>query len=198
MIFIVDTFVSTFEYAYASVQQNVHFLLTIIGGLWVTQILNSVSGYRLNNLGIYPRRTDGLIGIFLAPFLHGSYQHLFVNAIPLFVLSAFVLVFGKIFFLKVTFFIIAMSGLVTWIFGRPGYHVGASSLILGYWGFLLFNAYEMRSPMSFFLAFLCIYYFGGLIFSLFPQAERVSWEGHLAGFLSGGLTSYLLFNNYIH
>jgi membrane associated rhomboid family serine protease len=193
----IDTFLSTFEYAYTSVQQNMHFLLSIIGGLWVIQMLNSVSGYRLNGLGIYPRRTDGLIGIFFSPLLHGSYQHLFVNTIPSFILSALVLVFGKIFFLKVTFFIPAMSGLATWIFGRPGYHVGASSLILGYWGFLLFNAYLMRSPMSFFLAFLCIYYFGGLVFSLFPQSERVSWEGHLAGFLSGVLTSYLLFHHYI-
>ena len=192
MATIIDTFVSTFDYAYDSVQQNTYFLLSIIAGLWGIHLVNALSGYRLNVLGIYPRRTHGLVGIAFSPFLHGSNQHLFINSIPLFILGALVLVMGKYIFFAVTILVMLASGLAVWLFGRPGYHVGASSLILGYWGFLLFHAYEDRSMMTFFLAFLCLYYFGGLVFSLFPQEERVSWEGHLAGFLSGWLASYLL------
>jgi len=193
-----DTFFATFQHVYASVRHNLNFLLTILGVVWAIQLVNATSGYHLNKWGIYPRRFDGLLGIFLSPFLHGSYQHLFLNSIPLFILGALVLVAGKLFFLKISLLIIFISGFVVWLFGRPVYHVGASSLILGYWGFLLFNAYTERSAIALFLALLCLYYLGGLVFSLFPQEERVSWEGHLAGFLSGILTSYWLAHGYFN
>jgi membrane associated rhomboid family serine protease len=188
----IDTFTATFHHVSSSVQENLSFLLTILAILWVMQFLNVAAGYRFNRLGIYPRRINGLFGIFISPFLHGSFAHLFLNSIPLFMLGALVLVGGKYLFFKVTFLIIAASGFVTWLWGRRAYHIGASSVILGYWGFLLFNGYLHRSSMTLFVALLCLYYFGGLIFSLFPQQERVSWEGHLAGFLSGILASYLL------
>ncbi len=197
MTTIIHSFVSTFDYAYSSVKQNASFLFSMLCGLWIIQIMNALSGYRLNVLGIYPRRTHGLLGIIFSPFLHGSNQHLLVNSVPLFVLSALVLVAGKQVFFEVTFLVMLVSGLVVWMFGRPGFHVGASSLVLGYWGFLLFYAYENRSVMALFLGFLCLYYFSGLVFSLFPQGKRVSWEGHLAGFLSGGLVSYLLSHAYL-
>lgn len=189
---LINNFVHSFQELYSSVRGNLHFLYTLLLILWAIQLLNSLLQYRLNQLGILPRRAEGLLGIFISPFLHGSYTHLFLNSIPLFVLGALVLVAGKTVFLHISLLIIVVSGCVVWIFARPAYHIGASALILGYWGFLLCNAYIQRSFMSFFLALLCLYYFGSLIYSLFPQEERISWEGHLAGFLSGALASYVL------
>lgn len=187
-----DQFTSTFQHLYTSMHYNLYFLLWMVGGLWFIQIINTLSGYRLNGLGIYPRQANGILGIVFSPFLHGSYQHLFLNSIPLFVLGGLMLMTGKYLFFKISFFIIVVSGLITWLLGRPAYHIGASGLILGYWGFLLCNAYIARSTIAVFLALLCLYYFGGFIFSLFPQEERISWESHLAGFLAGILACYLL------
>ena len=102
MTTIIHSFVSTFDYAYSSVKQNASFLFSMLCGLWIIQIMNALSGYRLNVLGIYPRRTHGLLGIIFSPFLHGSNQHLLVNSVPLFVLSALVLVAGKQVFFEVT------------------------------------------------------------------------------------------------
>lgn len=198
MATVIDKFLSAFHHVYVNIHYNLHFLLSIVLSLWIIQIFNASSGYRLNSLGIYPRRAQGLIGIFFSPFLHGSNQHLFLNSIPLFILAALMLVEGKHLFLQISFFIMVVSGFVTWIFGRSAYHIGASSLILGYWGFLLFNAYTKHSMVTLFLALVCLYYFGSLIYSLFPQKEGISWEGHLAGFLSGVLASYLLAHSYIH
>jgi len=193
----IDNIVSTFDKIYDTVGDNLFLLLIIFAILWGVQLLNAFSGYRLNVLGIYPRRAEGLLGIFTSPFLHGSYQHLFLNSIPLFILAALVVVGGKQQFFQITLFIMIVSGLTVWIFARSAYHVGASSLILGYWGFLLMNAYYEHSVMTWFVAFLCLYYLGGLVFSLFPQEERTSWEGHIAGFLSGVLASYVLAKGYI-
>src|SRR5690606_2972312 len=96
--------------------------------------------YRLNIFGIYPRKIPGIIGIVFSPFLHGSAQHLFFNSIPLVVLAALILVKGHLYFYEVTIWIAVFSGVLTWLFGRSAFHIGASSVIMGYWGFLLFEA----------------------------------------------------------
>ncbi len=174
----------------SSVQANWRFLsLLVIIGFGV-QIANCLLGYRLNILGIYPRKIYGLIGIFTTPLLHGNFQHFFFNALPFFVLGALVLVNGKIVFLLVSLFIIILSGILTWLVGRPALHIGSSALIVGYWGFLLSNAYQQHSIISILLALLCLYYFSGIALSLFPSEERTSWEGHVCGFIAGLAASY--------
>ena len=47
-------------------------LLTFAAIMWIVELVNWAIGYDLNSLGIFPRTTSGLIGIPLAPFLHGS------------------------------------------------------------------------------------------------------------------------------
>lgn len=187
---ILDNLNDAFNTLLYSVHDNLPFLAGMLAVLWAIQALNVSLGYRLNRFGIYPRKIISLPGIFLSPFLHGSVQHLFFNSIPLFVLSALLLVNGKTKFFTVTLWIMLFSGLAVWLTGRRAFHVGASGIIMGYWGFLLFNAYQERSVMAIMLAFLCLYYFGGLMMHLFPSEEKVSWEGHVFGFFSGILTSY--------
>lgn len=172
-------------------QQNMHFLLSFIGLLWGIQIVNAGLGYRLNVLGIYPRHPLGLIGIPFSPFLHGNFTHLFFNSIPLFILANFVLLSGIPQFVCVSLIIIVISGVGTWVFARKGLHVGASGLIMGYFGYLLANAYYQPSIISVILGIVCLYYFGSMLFGLVPTRERVSWEGHLFGFLGGFAAIYL-------
>ncbi|HVV68550.1 MAG TPA: rhomboid family intramembrane serine protease [Gammaproteobacteria bacterium] len=191
-----EILVNTFDQISASIQENISFLLAIILALWVIQVVNKIFGYRLNTLGIYPRSLHGLIGILASPFLHGSFQHLFFNTLPLLILGALVLVNGKPEFLIVTAIIMGAGGFATWLFGRRVIHVGASGVILGYWGYLLFRAIEEKSALTIVLGLLCLYYFGSLALNLFPREERVSWEGHLFGFLSGLLASYLITHHF--
>jgi membrane associated rhomboid family serine protease len=160
--------------------------------LFIVHIINMLLGYRLNVLGIYPRHLFGLIGIPCSPFLHGSFNHLFFNAIALFVLANFVLLQGITNFFHITLLIGGLSGLALWLFGRPAIHIGASGLITGYWGYLLVNAYQHPSIITVILAIVCVYYFGGIFFSIFPGKQGMSWEGHLFGLLAGLGTAYLV------
>lgn len=180
----------------SSLRDNFKLIISILAILWVVQIINTLLGQRLNWLGIYPRKLFGLPGIVCSPFLHGSFGHLLFNSIPFVVLSALILLSGPATFWGVSCVIVLISGTLTWLFGRNAFHVGASAMIMGYWGFLLSNAYFQRSMMAAVLAFICLYYFSGFILSLFPQEERVSWEGHLLGFVSGVLVSYAMNNGY--
>jgi membrane associated rhomboid family serine protease len=176
-----------------AMQVNTLFALELVGILWLIHINNCIMQYRLNVLGIRPRTLSGLPGIMFSPLLHGDFNHLFFNTIPLFVLSDLILPEGKIIFYYVSGTITLLSGSLLWLFGRRGIHIGASSLIMGYFGYLLAKAYFNLTATTIVLAGFCLYYFGGLFLSLFPGAKKnVSWEGHVFGFLSGIFTSYYL------
>ena len=188
----INHFIFQLQQLFNSLQVNVYEALEIIAGLWLIQFLNYLLGYRLNAFGIVPRDIVGFVGIPVAPFLHGSFSHLFFNTIPLFALSCFLLISGEKNFVHVTLIIIAISGLGIWLFGRSGVHIGASSLIMGYFSYLMVDAYMHPSVATWVLAGLVVYYFGSLLLSLFPQEERVSWEGHLFGFAAGVAAVWLL------
>lgn len=169
-----------------AMQSNMYYVLIAIGIMWVINFVNWwLLGSLLNIFGVYPRRILGLIGIPTAPILHGHFNHLFFNTFPLFILSNLVLLSGYNVFFCVTAVIVIGSGIIVWFIGRPAFHLGASGLIMGYWSYLLIQAYEQQTIMSYVLGVISLYYFGGLLLDLFPDKREVSWEAHLAGFLSG-------------
>jgi membrane associated rhomboid family serine protease len=158
--------------------------------LWVIHLVNVLLRYRLNILGVYPRSGWGLIGIPCFSFLHGSFNHLFFNSIPLIVLINFMLLSGMQKFIHISLTIMLISGVALWLVGRRAIHVGASCLVMGYFGYLLVNAYQHPSLLTIILAIVCLYYFGSLLGGFFPTQEKVSWEGHIFGFLAGLIAVY--------
>ena len=61
-------------------------VLTAIILLWIIKGLQIAFSWDLGVYGVYPREFDGLIGVALAPIIHGSFEHLFSNTMALFVL----------------------------------------------------------------------------------------------------------------
>lgn len=174
----------------AQTKINSSYLIDIFMIIWGVFFINLLLGKRLLFLGIIPRNILGIPGIFCAPFLHADFNHLFFNTIPLLVMSNFILVDGINYFLAVTTYIMITSGILTWIFAKPGIHVGASSVITGYWALLISNIYQQGTITAIILGFICIYYFIGIFYSLFPGKKGVSWEGHVFGLIAGIIVSY--------
>ena len=169
------------------------FMIKLMLALWLFNLVNwYLAGSVFNLLGLVPRRLFGLMGIVFSPILHADFNHLFFNSFPLFILGLFVLVQGLAFFLWLSASIMFLSGSIVWLLGRTGNHIGASSLITGYFAFLLSQAYQDPGLISLILAGVSIYYFGGIFFSLFPSSQEVSWEGHLSGFWAGLLCTYYI------
>jgi len=191
-VILMESLANTLNILMQAFLSNMGLVFACIGSLWLIQILNKLSGYRLNHLGIWPRHPSGLAGIFIAPFLHGSFEHLFLNSMVLSVLLNFMLLLGLHTCLMATIWIITLGGGLLWLLGRPAIHIGASGLIMGYWGFLLVSAYHLGSMFSILIALMCLYFFSSLIFNLFPIDKVSSWEGHLFGFIAGILAVYLL------
>ena len=55
--------------------------------LYVIELFDSLSGHRLDDNGIRPLETDGLMGIVFAPLLHANWDHLIANTVPALILG---------------------------------------------------------------------------------------------------------------
>ncbi len=171
-------------------EANLWLSLKLVAIFWIVHLINLTLGMRLNILGIIPRKRYGLLGIIFSPFLHGNFEHLFFNSIALFILADLMLINGFRVFILATIIIILICGILVWLVARRGIHIGASGLIMGYWMFLLVNAYYQHSAVSIILAVLCLYYLAGLGLSLIPGDRGTSWEAHVFGALGGALAVY--------
>jgi membrane associated rhomboid family serine protease len=172
-------------------KRNALLLLGFVATMWLVEIIDwAIFGERLDSLGIVPRQTYGLVGIPLAPFLHGGAAHLITNTLPILVLGMLVILRNGNRFVLVTLIVVAISGLGTWLIGPSGsVHIGASGLIFGYAGFLVTTAYYERSPAAILLAILVIALYGGAIWGVLPQNNGISWQGHLFGLVGGVLAA---------
>jgi membrane associated rhomboid family serine protease len=171
---------------------------TILGGFvlifWILELLDQLflQG-ALDRFGIIPHSLAGLRGIVFAPFLHGGMGHLIANTVPFVVLGWLVMVQETSDFWLVTLLAAVIGGLGVWLFALPGsIHIGSSILIFGYLGFLLLRGYFQRNIPSIALSLLVIFLYGGLIWGILPAAHGISWQGHLFGFIGGGIAAKLV------
>jgi len=153
---------------------------------WLIEVLNILLGHSLSHFGIYPRSFSGLFGIPLSPFLHANLFHLISNTVPLIVLAGIVSLQGRKQLYQLTLWIVFVGGLAVWLMGRPSFHIGASGLIFGYFGYLMGCAWFGRDVKSILQAVVIGILYGGLIFGVLPSVKQhISWEAHLFGMLAG-------------
>jgi membrane associated rhomboid family serine protease len=113
------------------------------------------------------------------------------RTVPFITLGGFVALQGTRIFLVVSLWIILLSGAALWLLGRSTYHVGASSVLFGYFGYLVaLGGYE-RSVTALLVALLTLGLYGGIVWGLLPTRPFISWEGHLFGLLAGVLVARL-------
>ncbi|MCG8892641.1 rhomboid family intramembrane serine protease [Tenacibaculum finnmarkense] len=147
----------------------------------------------INQFGIIPRTSSGLIGIFTAPFLHGGIWHLISNTLPLIILLTVLNFFYPKKTLSVIIFIILVGGMFVWMFARSANHIGASGLIYGLASFLIANGILERKFIPILVSIAVAVVYGGLIWGLVPSLKsHISWEGHLFGAVAGILAAFLL------
>lgn len=160
-------------------------IIVLAGLIWTVSILNLVLGQPLNGLAILPRSVSGLAGIPLAPLVHGSLGHLTCNTVPLLILGGMVSLRGAARFWTCTLLIVGLGGLAVWAFGRSAYHIGASGLVFGYFGYLVALGMFERSLSAILMACVTVALYAGLVWGVLPVSGRVSWEAHLFGALAG-------------
>lgn len=164
------------------------FMLVVI---WLVFILDQSLHLDLFYHGIYPRKFAGLQGILFSPFIHGSLKHIIANSIPLVVLSTGLFYFYRNLAFKVLLAGILLTNLLVWGMARPSYHIGASGVIYLLAGFLFLSGVLRRHGGLMALSLIIVFQYGSLVWGIFPLEEKVSWEGHLAGILTGFLMAWV-------
>jgi len=159
--------------------------------IWLIYWVEIKFGYNFNKYGILPRQIKGLRGIFLSPFIHSDTSHLSNNSVPLFVLLASLFYFYKQIALKVLIYGTLLSGLICWAIARDSYHIGASGIIYLLFSFIFFSGIIRKHYRLIAMSLVVIFLYGSIIWFILPSEDRISWEGHLSGFLVGLMFSYL-------
>ncbi len=160
--------------------------------MWLVFTIEFYLRLDFGQLGIYPRHLTGLIGVVMAPLIHGNFNHLASNTVPLLVLGGSLFFFfpniARRVFLQAYFF----TNILVWVFGRSFYHIGASGLIYALASFLVFYGLFNRNFKSVIISAVVIFSYGSMAYGLFSFDERISWESHLMGAVVGLVTAYTL------
>src|SRR5262249_38941903 len=120
-----------------TIRQELSGVIVFIGAIWAVFLASRIFP-GLDQYGVVPRTTIGLVGIPAMPFLHLNLQHIISNTFPLFVLLI-LLAGSRAESWEVVALTTFLSGLLLWIFGRPAVHIGASGLISGLTAFLVLS-----------------------------------------------------------
>lgn len=161
--------------------------------MWAVKAVEEMFGFDLSFLGVQPLKAEGIPGIFLFHFIHGSWGHLLANTLPVIVLGAMLYYFYRTIASKVWLVLMFSTGLFTWCIAGGGCHVGASALIYGMAFFLMVSGFIRRNKSLVVVSFLVTLLYGSLVWGLFPKyavENNISWEGHFAGFLFGIILAF--------
>ena len=165
---------------------------TMVAVMWAVEIVDIVAG-DLDAAGIRPRDPDGLVGVALAPVLHGGFGHLSANTIPFLVLGAAIALSGLARIAAVTAIVAVVGGLGTWLIAPAAtVHIGASGLVFGFATYLIARGAYSRRGLHLAAGLLVIVLYGStLLFGLVPT-PGISWQGHAFGAIGGVVAAWLL------
>ena len=175
--------------------ETILYPLLLLLSMWSIFIVDKISPLHLYRFGILPQDWIGLRGVLFSPLLHSTsdFSHILNNSTPIAVLLGALIYFYR----EIAGWVFGISwissGLLVWIFAHNfgAYHIGMSSVIYALAGFLFVSGtlrkYRPLQGISLFVIFV----YGSMIWGIFPMQERVSWEGHLSGLVTGIVLAFL-------
>lgn len=164
--------------------------------LYLLKFLEIGMDWDFTRLGVYPMQKKGVFGIFAHPLVHGSLKHLAANTLPLLFLSWCLFYFYRHIASTIFLLIWLGCGILTFLIGKPGWHIGASGIIYGLAFFLFFSGILRKHIPLIAISLLVTFLYGGLVWNMFPYfvKETTSWEGHLSGAITGTFCAFIFVN----
>lgn len=177
-------------------------------GMWIGYFLQ-IHGFFSNCWGaIIPLVPAGLKGIIFSPFLHGNFEHLFGNSVPIAVLLFLLYQFypkvaNKVFLLGWIF-----TGFMVWLLppidiltGEYTFSciIGASGIVYVLAFFLFFGGVFKGNVMLMAISLVVALFYGSLIWGVFPEeffvlpekTNSISWQSHLSGAVIGTIMAFV-------
>ena len=172
--------------------RSLRFPFIFIAILWILHILKVVFNLPLNKLGVLPRETYGLKGIFTSPLVHSDWGHLASNSVPAFILLTMLFIFYRKVALKSFALIYILTGAAVWAFAHKAFHIGASGVVYGLVSFVFWSGIFRRNIKSIVLALIVTILYSGYFVGIVPNQPGISWESHLFGAIVGIFVAYLV------
>ncbi len=174
-----------------SLKNSIQITVLFVALLWLIKLAEWFFSFSLVSWAVVPRDLAQLSGVLFSPLIHGSFQHLISNSLPLLLLgSALLYGYPKARWWSLLI-IWLLSGLGVWLFARESFHFGASGLTHGLFFFLFVSGLLRRDKKSIALLFIAFFMYGGMLLSIFPNDPTISFEYHGFGALAGALSAYL-------
>ena len=170
--------------------QAAWFPLLFVAVLWAVKIIEVTTYSDFAHFGLLPLNLKGLRGILFAPFIHGSWEHLLNNTLPVFILSWGLFYFYRPVAYKVFVLIFLIHNFWLWFFGRDAYHIGASGIIYGLGAFMFVSGIIRMNKHLLAISMLVAFVYGSMVWGIFPMEEQVSWEAHLSGMVAGIILAF--------
>lgn len=165
----------------------------LVAGIWLVWMGSWLLGWSMNDLGIEPRKLHGLLGVLAAPLAHASFDHLMSNTLPLALLATLTLYAYPRAAQIALPMIWLLAGLGVWLFARSSVHVGMSGINHGLMFFLFLTGLLRRDRLGVAISLVVFFFYGGMLLTVLPREQHISFEYHLAGALSGVVAAILLF-----
>lgn len=183
----------------------------MLSAMWIGFLLQRF-GFFEDCLGaIIPLTPEGLKGVVLSPFLHGSFEHIIGNSVPIAVLMFLLFQFyaqiaGRVFLIGWI-----ASGLMVWmlppldVFTGEMYYtciIGASGIVYVLAFFLFFSGVFRWNIRLLAVSLVVSLYYGGLVWGMLPEElfsdlrepSHISWQSHLAGAVIGSIMAFMFKN----
>ncbi|MFF2844762.1 rhomboid family intramembrane serine protease [Streptomyces sp. NPDC058001] len=166
-------------------------MLVWVALLWILEGVDTATNHALDTYGITPRRLTELRDIVPAAFLHGSWDHVASNTVPLLILGFIAALAGIRRFAAVVATVIVVSGLGVWLTAPPNtVTLGASGVVFGLFGYLLVRGFVDRRPLDIVVGVIVAAVYGSILWGVLPTDSGISWQGHLFGLIGGVLAAF--------
>lgn len=161
--------------------------------IWLFKLAELILNVKFTELGMHPRHVDGLLGIITSPLIHSDFSHLVGNSTSFLVLSTALFFFYRKMALRIFLLNYLLAGIFLWLGGREVWHIGASGIVYGLAAFLFSSGVFRKDVRLLTISLIVIFLYGSFFWGLFPTQERISWDGHLMGAISGFLLSLIFY-----
>lgn len=155
--------------------------------LWIIYFIINIFHIDVTYLGIIPRSFNNIIGIATSPLIHRDFYHILSNTTSFFLIS---LIYFYLYKKWGTFIYLWLgSGLILWVIGREGSHIGISGVIYALFTYVILMGFFKKEIKTILISILLIIFYNGMIYGILPTDSLVSWEGHLSGIIAGIIIS---------
>lgn len=182
--------------------------LLMLSAMWMGFLLQKLGFFSSCFGAIIPLLPEGLLGIVTAPLLHGSFDHIIGNSIPIAVLMFLLYQFYPLVANKVFVLGWLAAGLLLWMLppidvmtGNYAYTctIGASGVVYVLAFYLFFSGVFKWNMTLLTISLLVVLYYGSLIWGIFPEEmfysleapSKISWQAHLSGAVVGSMLAFM-------